>query len=455
MNKFKNFIFKMKSLDLQKLFIFIFSIILFSFGVTLVFNCVKVSKTLFFIGGHDIFMDYFNISANIINFDPYNNVSPFFPANYPALPYFLMLPFSIINSIDNYISKPFYMQYFPDLVPRVQSFIMPFAIISFILYISLSIYFIVKLINKYLNFDKKTNRIIITLLFFSYPLLFAIERANVMIWSFVFLLFFICYYDSDNKKLKELSLFFLALATGIKFYNAIYIILVFKKGKILPCLKFLLYFLICSLLPFFAFNGGLANIPLCLQNFDNALNNVHLFYEYSFLGHNYSLNSIAVLLGITNNYCFLPVKISTYFLLILGSLTSLVFKQEWKTLFLLTSITVLFPIISYGYIMLLFILPLCSLLKSNEKNIISYISFACMIIIFSPLQFGSINGFSCSPSTANLIRSIAIILSALFMIIYGIIEANKIFKEKSLFIIIKEYFISIKNEILHKNINIK
>ena len=75
----------------------------------------------------------------------------------------------------------------------------------------------------------------------SYPVMFCLERGNILILSVVFAMFFIFFKDSDNKFIKELSYISLAMSAGIKIYPAVFGLTLIIEKKYKEALRLLFY----------------------------------------------------------------------------------------------------------------------------------------------------------------------------------------------------------------------
>jgi hypothetical protein len=99
-----------------------------------------------------------------------------------------------------------------------------------------------------------------------FPFVFLLHRANVLIYCYMFVLLFLCNYQSSDTKKRELSLVALAAASAIKIYPLVFLALLFLKGRYKDILKTLLYFTALFFLPFLMFEGGFDNIGLFFRN---------------------------------------------------------------------------------------------------------------------------------------------------------------------------------------------
>ena len=126
----------------------------------------------------------------------------------------------------------------------------------------------IKMVFLTLKMKKGSNKekyLFITLMMFSIPFLFAFERGNIILVSFILLLVFMCFKDSENKVLREIALIGLAASAAIKIYPAIFGLILVKEKRWLDIFRVITYGLILFVLPFLFF-GGYSSLILYLKN---------------------------------------------------------------------------------------------------------------------------------------------------------------------------------------------
>lgn len=108
----------------------------------------------------------------------------------------------------------------------------------------------------------------------SMPVIFTIERANFLLMTLFFILFYIFNYDSENKTRRELALISLAMASALKLTPAVLGILLLYNKQWKEAIRTVIYGLILGMVPFLFFHGGLVNIG---RMFHNAALNVQAY----------------------------------------------------------------------------------------------------------------------------------------------------------------------------------
>ena len=193
----------------------------------------------------DSFMDMFYMAANPVNSTyPPLSLIPYKIMHLLTHPDIAQAPFDIRGS---YYGAFFLMLY-----------IMAFS--TFFLY---TMYFSV-------NGEPKRRVFYSVLFFFSGIVLFAIERANVMSFAFLFSLLFVIFYSDGDERKKRMSYVFIAMAISLKLYPGAFLLLVLEKKDIKGLLTvavdviviFMFSFVVCKYLDFlisFEYNLGLHN----------------------------------------------------------------------------------------------------------------------------------------------------------------------------------------------------
>lgn len=89
---------------------------------------------------------------------------------------------------------------------------------------------------------------------FSFGVMFAFERGNVILTAFVLMTYFLIKYDSDKKWERELAYIALALSFGFKIYPVIFVVLLLREKRFIDFIKVSIYSAI-TLIPIHMFEG--------------------------------------------------------------------------------------------------------------------------------------------------------------------------------------------------------
>lgn len=228
------------------------------------------------------------------------------------------------------------------------------SVMTFLLFYSLK--------NKS-NIDKFLFSIAI---FCSVVYLYSFERANVVFVSMLFVYYFLLFYNSENKILKESGIIGLAVASVLKFSPIIFIWLLLLNKDYKAILRFFAYFLFLYILPCLAFPRGLESITTSFDNLKSlvaAHEKVFCFGQGKFIIVDPLLN-----MNLEPSLC---QKIVTVFYAI-GCLiclsASFFYDKFWKKVLLLSLMLILIPGISNIY-NLLYLIPVLVLFFNDEKSV--------------------------------------------------------------------------------------
>lgn len=112
---------------------------------------------------------------------------------------------------------------------------MYYSLFLFMTITVLGLFFVfMKLYEKGRTIDKTTQNTAITVgvvVFMTNPIMFTYQRLNLVLLAIIFTVLFVIYYDSDNAVCRHIGLFSLAMAANIKYYPAIYGLLLLKKKR--------------------------------------------------------------------------------------------------------------------------------------------------------------------------------------------------------------------------------
>jgi hypothetical protein len=374
----------------------------------------------------DYFMDFFNVLHGLFN-GPYT-----YGSIYPSLPQLIykillrLVPYDIAGKS-------------PSVIRATQSGEIVFL---FYMLITLLIFFILLMeVKKGLKIEKY---IFAFTILFSAPFLFQFERANIIFVSLLSLIIFVFFKDSKNRLVREFALISLAISGAIKFYPALFGLLLIKDRRYKDFFKVFIYGSALFILPFFVV-GGISQLPILVKNVfftsDLAIN----------WGVGYAVNMLnitRIFFGFFGDFGNNPIVVGRIFslaILALGLVSAFFLRSKWKTVALLCLLMIMVPTISYEYVLIFMVIPLIMFLDSEEKEPRDYLYLACFILFFIPFTLGKIdiinNGFRnpALPLTYGiLIQNIALSIMAIYLIREGLIVG----KLKSIFISLRAYLLA-------------
>ena len=227
---------------------------IFIFGIVLCIILAVASKgssfrgMLFHNGVYtDWFMDFFNSIRDSAASNVYSERNSIYPPLAVAFFRFLgrMLPYAevALDPKDNYDMQ------------KSQSCLMIYLFYTLIVVIATYRFVYKKAFDKKYesSYDKKTRRIAEIFSFltiFSYPLMYCMERGNVVSLAVAFTAFFVFFRDSESKAVREISYICLALAAGLKLYPAIFGLLLLFDKKYKEAIRLVVYGILAVVIPF-------------------------------------------------------------------------------------------------------------------------------------------------------------------------------------------------------------
>ena len=213
--------------------------------------------------------------------------------------------------------------------------------------------------------DKESFLVVMLALSLSFPVLFALERANLINLAFALTIFFISFYKDERKVVREVSLLALALAFALKIYPAIFGLLLIKDKRWKEAARTCVYAVVAFVAPFLAY--GKESLFIFIRNLRNFSND-SLENGYAY---NFSLSGIIRLigraLGFEANSVFVVVILAIVVImwLIMFSQT----EAKWKEYMALSVIMIMIPNPSATYT-LIFLIPaficFCDSLSSRD-----------------------------------------------------------------------------------------
>ena len=366
-----------KKLPVKRLQLISALLILASFGVFIVVAVIHPGTTfgtIFFgIPGDrtDTFMDFYNSIYDTM-YGPYEH-----EVIYPPLCCLVFKVFGSLLPQSTYV-KPW--------VERGGFRIRGFQETQFalLLFIAFFVILFVGSMQKPLNKRGYLEKVIITLsLFLSTPVLYSLERGNIIIYSFVFLLIYFACYDDERSWMRELGYIFLALSAAIKLYPAIFGLLLIRDKKIKEAIRTIIYGVAFAVVPF-VFFGGIEAIRLFFDSLGK-------FKETDHYGISFSNGISFMIFGLTGYHFILTVGglVAAACLIVCVFVTDNKPENRWKQIALL-SLSMLGIVENCGKYMIIFIIiAWLSFFKNNSHiRIIDYIYVLMMTIMLSPLPMG-------------------------------------------------------------------
>ena len=423
-----------RTTKMQFMFIIIFAVNLcLSLGMAMASSGKALSVTLF--GGAkytDQFMDFLNSIRD-------NNQTNVYYTRGSIYPPLAVIFFRLIATL---LSSDIPETKFAD---RYSLLYDHRTMLIFVLFVVLSLVAIDKMIDYRMR-DAKIPffaRLSAFCLVIAYPVLYCIERGNIVILCVVTSMFFFFFRDSENKVIRELSYISLAISAGLKFYPAIFGLILIIEKKYKDAARLILYGILFVVVPFIIINrmdnaaaakiaasttssvaraGGITGnqtvssltltnniLPLAKksasdqvtlkENLDRIIYNIKHFFKKKTVSLNFSEVSIQ------NIFCLPWIKkalgkeaaanwanIALYISEGVAFFFVCTAKKEWERVFLMTYIMLNIPAASSTYSLSFIIIPFALFLADKkEKKKVEWLSAVMFSLLVSYIPVFWIN----------------------------------------------------------------
>jgi hypothetical protein len=299
--------------------------------------------------------------------------------------------------------------------------------ISIIFFISLFLLLFFVLLRKNIIASKEQTILLFIAILISYPVLFSIDRLNLELYLFIFIFLFIYFYKKNQY---IIAVTFLSLAICMKLYPILFLLILLKKKAYKPIIFTIILCVFITLVSLSLFKGGiLINVNKLLFNLNDFNNDyeglsgiqhnlsiygvikIGMLFIYKYL-FNYENNIINDLVNSNLKIPYLSfvfiyfTTISTYIILIE--------KIFWKKIFLIISMFILLPHVSFDYKLLYIIIPIVLFLENSHlENRATLYAILLSLLIIPNSYFYFISDVS-----IGVIINPILILTIAFLIIY-------------------------------------
>ncbi|QWT53233.1 glycosyltransferase 87 family protein [Eubacterium sp. MSJ-33] len=259
-------------------------------------------------------------------------------------------------------------------------------IFTIAIYMSVLLIYIVN--SRQFNDGNKGAILACVAILLSRPMLYTIERGNILIIAVVAICVFIYYYDSADKLKKEIAILCLAIAAAIKLTPALLGILLIYKKDWKAAMRTLIYGILFFVVPFFFLQGGIHNLSQMLKNVQAHV--AHYSYVSSGTGLIESINKYGKMIFGGGWYIKGEIRISIELIkniicivLLLGGS---VIKEKWKKVLNVVVVLLIYPSVS-GQYCLLYLIPFTVLFFRHTESVdnvksTDYIITGCLIMVY-------------------------------------------------------------------------
>ncbi len=340
----------------------------------------------FFLRTEDLFMDFFN-SVKDASQGP--EVYTVRHVIYPPMANFIYLIFSRFIPSEYYntyawINKKSWME-FESAIFFIALLTMLFA---FVLYI---------LVHHVTEGSSISKVLFAFFAVFNIPVLYMLERGNMILFSFIALIIYAFTYNSQNKVYREIGLISLAFAFSIKLYPVVFGWFLLTDKRYKEAIRCAIYGVLMLIIPSFFFGG-----PACfVQIFKNIT---------SFSSGTSTVNSISVIAGYTRTPYAVWNTLSYIWVFICALcfiLSPFIHSERWKGWVLGLSTIFVVPSLTTLYAWAFLLIPI--IMMSNSKKFTSKNKFffyvMASLFLFTVMRFNyrlTWNQFLMYPLTAVL-----------------------------------------------------
>ncbi len=260
----------------------------------------------------------------------------------------------------------------------------PVALLVFFVSIMLCVFSVYLIIDRYLlrcGFKAAPAALAITSAL-SFPMLYAIQRGNIIILAIPLTMFFVFFRNHERKLVRELSYIALAIAAGLKLYPAVFGVLLITDKKYKEAVRLVIYGILAFVLPVFAF-GGPEMLWQIIQNvfgFNSGSSEKAARFRS---GYSYQ-ELVAVFLH--NKSMAIFGKIVFWCLELMAAIMVFVLPKDWQKLTALCYMVFNIRSLSSIYALTFFLIPFVMFLTDKRKfKWNDYLYLLCLSLMFIPL----------------------------------------------------------------------
>lgn len=225
-------------------------------------------------------------------------------------------------------------------------------------------------------------------LMLSYPMVYCIQRGNLLLLSMALSIFFVFYRGDERKWVRELSLVALAIAAGFKLYPAVLGLLLVRDKEYKRALRLIVYGLIFTILPFFFYDGfeSMRDLAVNLQAFSEA-KKLSPAYVTTDVFATYITMILPIRFNIVHWLLFLPTMAAALVMFFLC-------EEEWKRVFCLVYLFMNLNSSGQTYILIFLLIPFVLFLSGAERrktDRLNFLLFALLLIAIPVLYYRLIN----------------------------------------------------------------
>lgn len=270
----------------------------------------------------------------------------------------------------------------------------PSAIIFILLFTIALVLICYTLAHEKLIGGRKTKFLFAFFAIFNVPMLYMLERGNMILFCMISMMIYAFTYNSPKKSYRELGLIALAFAFSLKLYPAIFGWFLIADKRYKEAIRCIIYGFLMLIIPSFFFGG-----PMC---FVQIFKNITSFSS--------GISSISVLAAYTNIPSSIWSILAYSWVLICFAaflVSPFVYTNKWRTWMLGICFILSVPSLTGIYVWAFFIIPIILMSNSGKTKAKDWLVFGITltIFIFTLFRFNNaltVNSFLLYPVTAAL-----------------------------------------------------
>jgi hypothetical protein len=324
---------------------------------------------LFFKRLKDFLADTLNTVGYTAYRDVYHNevYSGLGTKQYLPLSYVIMYLFSRLVDMSKYYEQNNFLKMYQE----------PLFLIMYMIYATVGVVMLYEIVRTCKNGSNAVKIWTAAAVMVSAPVIYTYERANTMFLTTFFIMFYIFYYDSENRVMREIALICLALAAAFKISPAVLGILLLYNKQWKDAVRVIIYGVLLGILPFLFFEGGFANIAQMFANmrsyvgFDDGRDGTTLYAVVLGLGAPAS-RALRIVTQIVTCAICLYLLIAAYF-----------YRRKWMRIAAVCLVIVII-LPNSGYYCIMYFIPAIVAFLNEEEHSLSelWILFAALLMMY-------------------------------------------------------------------------
>lgn len=262
-----------------------------------------------------------------------------------------------------------------------------YSIFSFVFFTMTVVAIIALVINNRVKGSSSRKFTFAILSITCWPFAYMVERGNILILAYLFLLIYIFYMDSESKVKREIAIVALALSAGIKLYPAVFGLLLLLKKRYKEAVRAIIYGILSVVIPLFAFYGGIDGLKSWMTNvmWFSGSKSVDIYFPGSttlkcgFYVLQRLLGDGSIGVNAFGNFLL------TYVPLILMLAAVVILPKKWQKLMALVVLSITVPGGGGSYSLVFLIIPLIYMMEDTTLRVFDYIYV--FIITFQHMYF--------------------------------------------------------------------